>query len=156
MSASGSIPGFFRCIRRARLSWPQVTEYEAGTIFSDDDIRITADHVDHIPADISPCYGLRIEAEGKVVTFSGDTAPCEGIAQLSRKLKPINSRKADVQDDDVWQEHRCNGQRLRRIGDRFDFVACELKKDCGRLNGINVVIDHKHSATTSSGAVACD
>jgi ribonuclease Z len=63
---------------------PNVTEYAAGTVFSDDDIRIMADHVDHIPADISPCYGLRIEAEGKVVTFSGDTAPCDGIARLAR------------------------------------------------------------------------
>ena len=63
---------------------PRVTEYDAGVVFSDHDIRITADHVDHIPAEISPCYGFRIEAEGKVVTFSGDTAPCEGIARLSR------------------------------------------------------------------------
>jgi ribonuclease Z len=63
---------------------PQVTEYDAGTVFSDHDIRIMADHVDHIPAEISPCYGFRIEAEGKVVTFSGDTAPCEGIARLAR------------------------------------------------------------------------
>lgn len=63
---------------------PQVIEYEAGVVLSDHDVTITAEQVDHIPADISPCYGFRIEAEGKVVTFSGDTAPCEGIARLSR------------------------------------------------------------------------
>jgi ribonuclease Z len=62
---------------------PKVTEYDAGVIFEDSDMTVTADHVDHIPPEISPCYGLRIEAEGKVVTFSGDTAPCEGIARLS-------------------------------------------------------------------------
>jgi ribonuclease Z len=63
---------------------PKVTEYEAGVIFEDRDIKVTADHMDHIPPEISPCFGFRIEAEGKVVTFSGDTAPCEGIARLSQ------------------------------------------------------------------------
>jgi ribonuclease Z len=63
---------------------PKVTEYDAGVVFEDRDIKVIADHMDHIPPDISPCYGFRIEAEGKVVTFSGDTAPCDGIARLSR------------------------------------------------------------------------
>jgi ribonuclease Z len=63
---------------------PKVTEYEAGIIFEDDEIKVMADHVDHIPRQISPCFGFRIEADGKIVTFSGDTAPCEAIATLSR------------------------------------------------------------------------
>jgi ribonuclease Z len=63
---------------------PTVTEYGPGLVFTDRDIKVTADQVDHIPSEISPCFGFRIEAEGKVVTFSGDTAPCEGIARLSR------------------------------------------------------------------------
>jgi ribonuclease Z len=73
-------------VRQANIAAirPQVTEYDAGVIFEDADIKVTADHMDHIPPEISPCYGFRIEAEGKVVTFSGDTAPCEGIVRLSR------------------------------------------------------------------------
>lgn len=63
---------------------PQVREYEAGLIYEDAAIRVTADHVDHIPAEISPCFGLRIEAEGKVLVFSGDTKPCDGIARLAK------------------------------------------------------------------------
>lgn len=63
---------------------PRVTEYEAGVIFEDDEIKVTAEHVEHIPRQISSCYGFRIEADGKVVTFSGDTAPCDAIATLSR------------------------------------------------------------------------
>ena len=63
---------------------PKVTEYQAGVILEDRDIRVTAEEVDHIPPQISRCYGFRIEAEGKVVTFSGDTAPCPGIERLSR------------------------------------------------------------------------
>jgi ribonuclease Z len=63
---------------------PHVTEFDAGIILVDNDIKVVAESVDHIPSQISPCYGFRIEAEGKVITFSGDTAPCEGIARLSR------------------------------------------------------------------------
>jgi ribonuclease Z len=47
-------------------------------------LRVTAALMDHIPAEISPCYGFRIEAEGKTVVFSGDTAPCDNILALSR------------------------------------------------------------------------
>jgi ribonuclease Z len=63
---------------------PTVTEFEPGLVFTDRDINVTADFVDHIPTEISPCFGFRIEVEGKIVTFSGDTRPCEGIARLSR------------------------------------------------------------------------
>jgi ribonuclease Z len=62
---------------------PQVREYDAGLVLEDDDLRITAAPVDHIPPDISPCFALRLEADGKSVVFSGDTRPCEGIARLA-------------------------------------------------------------------------
>jgi ribonuclease Z len=63
---------------------PNVTEYESGIICDDGELRVTAALMDHIPAEISPCYAFRIEAEGKVVVFSGDTAPCDNILMLSR------------------------------------------------------------------------
>jgi ribonuclease Z len=63
---------------------PKVTEYGPGLVFADDELRVTAAAMDHIPPEISPCFGFRIEAEGKVVVFSGDTAPCDNILALSR------------------------------------------------------------------------
>jgi ribonuclease Z len=63
---------------------PQVVEYEAGLVFQDCDIKVSAEAVDHIPPDISPCFGFRIEADGKTVVFSGDTKPCDGIARLAQ------------------------------------------------------------------------
>lgn len=63
---------------------PNVAEYGAGVICDDGELRVTAALMDHIPPDVSPCYGFRIEAEGKVVVFSGDTAPCDNIHTLSR------------------------------------------------------------------------
>lgn len=63
---------------------PKVTEYDIGLVYEDSDLRVFADAVDHIPSDISPCFGFRIEAEGKVLVFSGDTKPCDGIARLAQ------------------------------------------------------------------------
>lgn len=63
---------------------PNVTEYGPGLVFEDAELRVTAAHMDHIPPEVSPCFGFRVEAEGKVVVFSGDTAPCANILTLSR------------------------------------------------------------------------
>jgi ribonuclease Z len=63
---------------------PKVVEYGPGVVLQDKDVRITAAYMDHIPLEVSPCFGFRIEAEGKVVVFSGDTAPCDNILELSR------------------------------------------------------------------------
>lgn len=63
---------------------PDIREMTPGVVFEDQDIRIIADHVDHIPAELTECFGVRIEAEGKVVAFSGDTAPCEAMIKLAQ------------------------------------------------------------------------
>ena len=51
--------------------------------------QVTADFVKHgvfphAPDFVWHCLGYRIEAEGKVVTISGDTVPCEGIIRLAQ------------------------------------------------------------------------
>jgi ribonuclease Z len=63
---------------------PIVREYEAGIIHDDPDLRVTAFEVDHIPTEITRCYGFRIETDGKVIAFSGDTKPCDNIHELAR------------------------------------------------------------------------
>lgn len=62
---------------------PKIREMQPGIVFEDEDIRITADLVDHIPRELSQCFGVRIEAEGKVIAFSGDTAPCDNMVKLA-------------------------------------------------------------------------
>jgi ribonuclease Z len=63
---------------------PDVREIAPGVVFEDSDIRITALHVDHLPHEICECFGVRIEADGKVVAFSGDTKPCAAMVELAR------------------------------------------------------------------------
>ena len=62
---------------------PEVRECEPGVVFEDDVVKVTAAYVEHIPREISPCFALRLEAEGRVVVFSGDTAPCDAVITLA-------------------------------------------------------------------------
>lgn len=64
---------------------PHVNEYSSeGTIYQDEHVRISAIEVDHIEREIASCYGFRIEAEGKIVSYSGDTKPCAGARKLAQ------------------------------------------------------------------------
>jgi ribonuclease Z len=62
---------------------PAVHEFGPGLVFDDGNIKVYADYVEHIPAEILHCFGFRIEARGKVIAFSGDTAPCESMVRLA-------------------------------------------------------------------------
>lgn len=86
--------GAFRADFAARSSYPLrqrnieavrpvVREVQPGVVYKDDDITIEMDHVKHIPNDICECFGIRVIADGKVVAFSGDTAPCESMVRLA-------------------------------------------------------------------------
>ncbi len=64
---------------------PDVRECTPGVVFEDDRVRVTACYVEHIPREISPCFGLRLDsADGKSVVFSGDTAPCDRLIELAQ------------------------------------------------------------------------
>lgn len=63
---------------------PAVYEFAPGLVFEDGNIKVYADYVEHIPSDILHCFGFRIEARGKVIAFSGDTAPCESMVRLAQ------------------------------------------------------------------------
>lgn len=63
---------------------PKVLECEPGLAYQDEHVTIHCDWVDHIPRQISECFGVRLEAEGKSVAFSGDTAPCDAMVRLAQ------------------------------------------------------------------------
>lgn len=63
---------------------PEVRECAPGLAYNDAHVTVRCDWVEHIPREISECFGLRLEAEGKAVAFSGDTAPCEAMVELAR------------------------------------------------------------------------
>ena len=63
---------------------PEVREFAPGLVFDDGRIRVFADYVEHIEKELLHCFGLRVEVAGKVIAFSGDTAPCESMVRLAQ------------------------------------------------------------------------
>ena len=53
------------------------TEYVEGVIYDADGLKITAFEVDHTPPHNT--FGLRVEAAGRVMVFSGDTKKCQNL-----------------------------------------------------------------------------
>jgi ribonuclease Z len=88
--------GAYRKDIEARIQYPQrqanvqalnadIREMKPGVIFEDKFVRVSACYVEHIPREISPCFGLRLDsADGKSVVFSGDTAPCDRLIELAQ------------------------------------------------------------------------
>lgn len=63
---------------------PEVTEFGEGVILDDGTVRVTAALVDHIPREVTLCFGFRIEVAGRVIAFSGDTTPTASMVELAR------------------------------------------------------------------------
>ena len=64
---------------------PDVRVCEPGLVFEDDYVKVTACYVEHIPREISPCFGLRMDTvDGQSVAFSGDTSPCDRFIELAK------------------------------------------------------------------------
>ena len=66
---------------------PDVRECEPGLVFEDELVKVSACYVEHIPMEITPCFGLRMDTiDGESVSFSGDTAPCDRFIELSKDV----------------------------------------------------------------------
>ncbi|MBT6208472.1 MAG: MBL fold metallo-hydrolase [Woeseia sp.] len=66
---------------------PDVRECEPGIVFEDEFVKVTACYVEHIPLEVSPCFGLRMDTvDGESVSFSGDTAPCDRFIEMSKDV----------------------------------------------------------------------
>ncbi len=114
---------------------PHVVEYEAGLVFQDHDIKVSAEAVDHIPPDISPCFGFRIEADGKTVVFSGDTKPCDGIARLAQAADLLIH---DCTFTNAFIEHR----KKTGVGTFAHTSPADLGRLAVRANVKSVVATH--------------
>jgi ribonuclease Z len=71
------------------ISRVEVMEVGSGLIAETDHWKVYAEEVRHgdfadVPDFKWRCLDYRIEADGKVVTVSGDTVPCEGILRLAK------------------------------------------------------------------------
>jgi ribonuclease Z len=86
----------FRCAEAAATGFTglldpkelvDVRDVDSGLIFEGPECRVYAERVEHGSVLNLPewtCMGYRVEAEGKIVAFSGDTVPCEGVQRLAK------------------------------------------------------------------------
>ena len=83
----------FRCSGTDDLEWASVasTDVVNGLVYEGGKWRVYTDMVLHginftkAFGNRWTCLGYRVEAEGKVVTISGDCVDCEGLGRLSQK-----------------------------------------------------------------------
>jgi ribonuclease Z len=60
----------------------EVTEFQAGKVWDQGGVRVTAVEVDHRP--VRYAYGFLFEAGGRRLAFSGDTAYCPALIEAAR------------------------------------------------------------------------
>ncbi len=65
-----------------------VTDIKPGLILDSDKWKIYAEYVNHgnslgLSEKDWPCFGYRLEAEGKIIAISGDAVACEGLDNLA-------------------------------------------------------------------------
>ena len=63
---------------------PNLVEFGAGEVFTDERLTVTAAPSTHVEKEIMPCFGLRFDGPDKSVVFSSDTAPSEEITALAQ------------------------------------------------------------------------
>ncbi|HEY8612676.1 MAG TPA: MBL fold metallo-hydrolase [Roseomonas sp.] len=128
---------------------PEITEYGPGVIIDEPGLRVTAGLVDHIPEEISPCYGFRIEAGGRVIAFSGDTTPTATMVELARGADVLVH---DCTFPEAFLEHR----RQSGVGTSAHTSPREL----GRISaeaGVKLLVPSHfgHFDTTSPVLLRC-
>jgi ribonuclease Z len=104
----------YRLAHHEDLQWrpsAEVTEVEAGLIFEDGAVRITAAPTDHAP--VRPTVGYRIDDGDESVVIAGDTVPCAGLDELSRD--------ADVLVQTVVRRDLIEQFGLPRLTDVLDY-----------------------------------
>lgn len=60
----------------------EVTEFQAGPVWSEGGLTVVAVEVDHRP--VRWAFGFVFEADGRKLVFSGDTAPCPALIEAAR------------------------------------------------------------------------
>jgi ribonuclease BN (tRNA processing enzyme) len=94
-----------------------------------------------------PCFALRVSAAGRTLTFSGDTAPCEGLVTAARGAD-VALFEASFRDGDV------NPPALHMTAREAGTMAAQA--GAGRLILTHLVAWHDNSGAVAEAASAYD
>jgi len=87
-----------------------VSEFEAGVIYTDQNIMVEAFHVRH--GTWPNAFGFRFTTPDRVIIISGDTAPCENLRKFSRGadilIHEVYYHQAFARMDPFWQAYHAS------------------------------------------------
>jgi ribonuclease Z len=82
-------------------------EIEQGLIYKDESVTVEAFRVEH--GGMPNAFGFRFTTPGRVIVFSGDTAPCENMLQYGQGadilVHEVYSERGFLEKDDTWQRY---------------------------------------------------
>jgi len=126
---------------------PDVRECEPGLVFEDEFVKVSACYVEHIPREITPCFGLRMDTvDGESVSFSGDTAPCNRFIELSRDVDLMIH-------ECTFPESAIEYRKKINIGTWSHTSPTELGKVAQEANAKSLVATHFGSYDTTNPVV---
>ena len=114
-----------------------VTEIEAGLIYQDENVKVTAFAVKH--GNWENAFGYRFETADKTIVISGDTAPSESIVEMCNGcdilVHEVYSNKGYATRPPVWQAYHADfhtsAKQLAELASR----AKPGERDVGRCTG---------------------
>lgn len=105
----------------------EIVEYGEGPVFDDGTVRVTALRNVHPP--VTESFALKLEAEGKVVVFSGDTAYLPALADFARGADLLVHEALHGPAVDVMARRIANATRLKQ----HLLASHTLAEDAGRI-----------------------
>lgn len=129
-----------------------VHEVGAGVAAQGDGWRVIAGYVRHGDFPNAPdfdwrCLGYRIEAQGEVITISGDTVPCPGISELAREADLL------VQCC-TWQESDLTNPALRYLTESVLPSTTQAGQIAAEAGVKRMVLTHLSASISQAGALA--
>jgi ribonuclease BN (tRNA processing enzyme) len=110
-------------------------EIEAGHIYEDDNVCVTAFRVRH--GTIEDAFAFRFETPDKVIVISGDTAPAEAMVE--------HAKGCDVLIHEAYSEETFNqiSPRWQEYRRKYHTSARELANLAGRINPGLLILYHR-------------
>ena len=113
----------------------KVHEIEAGCVYNDGNVRVTAFRVSH--GTMEDAFGYRFETQDKVIVISGDTAPTEAMVEHAKGcdvlIHEAYSEQTFNQVSPRWQEYRRN----------YHTSSQELANLAGRISPRLLILYHR-------------
>jgi len=134
--------------REQRIAWEcrpsaaalelDMVEFEEGTIWEADGLRIAAFAVDHRP--VVPAFGFLFESEGCRVAFSGDTTVCDNLVRWAEGVDLLVHECFMHEEMLAWRGMRAD-QGLRNVAAYHTFSSA-VGKIASRAGARMLLLNH--------------